>query len=58
MTTNFAKYDPDTGHILFCGAVPKDSAFVATSARLSFDSRYFGPVPLSSLTVAVAVWTY
>jgi conjugative transfer signal peptidase TraF len=43
---------------LFCGAVPKDSAFVATSAWLSFDSRYFGPVPLSSLTVTVPVWTY
>jgi conjugative transfer signal peptidase TraF len=43
---------------LFCGAVPKDSAFVATPARLSFDSRYFGPIPLSSLTVAVPVWTY
>jgi conjugative transfer signal peptidase TraF len=43
---------------LFCGAVPPDSAFVATSAALSFDSRYFGPVVLSSLTVAVPVWTY
>ena len=42
----------------FCGVLPTDSAFVATSTRLSFDSRYFGPIPLSSLTVAVPVWTY
>jgi conjugative transfer signal peptidase TraF len=43
---------------LFCGAVPPGNAFVATTAPLSFDSRYFGPVPLDSLTVAVPVWTY
>lgn len=43
---------------LFCGAVPSGSAFVATSAPLSFDSRYFGPVPVASMTVAVPVWTY
>jgi len=42
----------------FCGAVPAGSAFVATPAPLSFDSRYFGPVPVSSLTVAVPVWTF
>jgi conjugative transfer signal peptidase TraF len=42
----------------FCGEVPSGVAFVATSAPLSFDSRYFGPVPLSSLTVAVPVWTF
>jgi conjugative transfer signal peptidase TraF len=42
----------------FCGVVPPGVAFVATSAPLSFDSRYFGPVPLSSLTVAVPVWTF
>jgi conjugative transfer signal peptidase TraF len=42
----------------FCGVVPAGLAFVATPAPLSFDSRYFGPVPLSSLTVAVPVWTY
>jgi hypothetical protein len=43
---------------LFCGAVPAGRAFVATPAPLSFDSRYFGPVPVVSLTVAVPVWTY
>jgi len=42
----------------FCAAVPEGQPFVATRARLSFDSRYFGPVPLASLTVAVPVWTY
>jgi len=42
----------------FCGAVPDGQAFVATRARLSFDSRYFGPVPVASLTVAVPLWTY
>lgn len=42
----------------FCGALPHGMAFVATSSPLSFDSRYFGPVPLSSLTVAVPAWTF
>lgn len=43
---------------LACGVVPPGEAFVATSARRSFDSRYFGPVPLSSLVRAVPLWTY
>jgi conjugative transfer signal peptidase TraF len=43
---------------LFCGVVPDGRAFVATTSRLSFDSRYFGPVPLSDLTVAVPAWTF
>jgi len=42
----------------FCGPLLPNSAFVATPAPLSFDSRYFGPVPLSTLTVAVPMWTY
>jgi conjugative transfer signal peptidase TraF len=42
----------------FCGLVAPGLAFVATGAPLSFDSRYFGPIPVSSLTVAVPVWTY
>jgi conjugative transfer signal peptidase TraF len=42
----------------FCAAVPAGQAFVATTAHLSYDSRYFGPVPLSSLTPVVPVWTY
>lgn len=45
-------------HFRFCGAVPEGQAFVATRARLSFDSRYFGPVPVASLMVAVPLWTY
>jgi len=43
---------------VYCGLVPDGLAFVGTSAPLSFDSRYFGPVPLSSLTVVEAVWTF
>jgi conjugative transfer signal peptidase TraF len=42
----------------FCGVVPTGRAFVATPAPMSFDSRYFGPVALSTLTVAVPVWTF
>jgi conjugative transfer signal peptidase TraF len=42
----------------YSGLVPPGLAFVASHAPLSFDSRYFGPVPLSTLTVAVPVWTY
>lgn len=41
----------------FCGAVPAGSAFVATSASRSFDSRYFGPVSLETLTVVTPLWT-
>jgi conjugative transfer signal peptidase TraF len=42
----------------FCGQVPPGRAFVATSAPLSFDSRYFGPVPLETLTVVTPLWTF
>jgi conjugative transfer signal peptidase TraF len=42
----------------FCGEVPTGQAFLATSAPLSFDSRYFGPVPLAALTVVRPLWTY
>jgi len=42
----------------FCGEVPVGQAFLATSAPLSFDSRYFGPVPLATLTVVTPLWTY
>lgn len=42
----------------FCGIVPAGNALVATRSRLSFDSRYFGPVPVASLTVVVPLWTY
>lgn len=42
----------------FCAAVPPGHAFVATASPLSFDSRYFGPAPLSDLTVVVPAWTY
>lgn len=43
---------------VFCDVVPSGSAFVATTARLSFDSRYFGPVSLASLTTVEPVWTF
>jgi conjugative transfer signal peptidase TraF len=42
----------------FCGEVPVGQAFLATSAPLSFDSRYFGPVPVATLTVVTPLWTY
>jgi conjugative transfer signal peptidase TraF len=42
----------------FCGAVPAGQAFVATRAPLSYDSRYFGPIPIASLTRVVPLWTY
>ena len=42
----------------FCGTVPGGMAFVATSVPSSLDSRYFGPVPLSALTVARPLWTF
>lgn len=41
----------------FCGRVPRGMAFVATPAPSSLDSRYFGPVPVSALTVARPLWT-
>jgi conjugative transfer signal peptidase TraF len=40
----------------FCDVVPAGQAFVATAAPLSFDSRYFGPVPLTTLTVVTPLW--
>ena len=41
----------------FCGPVTPGTAFVATPVPSSLDSRYFGPVPLSTLTVATPLWT-
>jgi conjugative transfer signal peptidase TraF len=41
----------------FCGRVPSGAAFVATPVSSSLDSRYFGPVPVSALTVARPIWT-
>jgi conjugative transfer signal peptidase TraF len=43
---------------LFCDSIPTGQAFVATAAPLSFDSRYFGVVPVASLTVAMPLWTF
>jgi type IV secretory pathway protease TraF len=42
----------------FCGELPAGTAFVATPAPFSFDSRYFGTVPLSTLTVVRPLWTF
>lgn len=42
----------------FCGPVPRGMAFVATSTPTSLDSRYFGPVPLDTLTVARPLWIF
>lgn len=41
----------------FCGTVPSGAAFVAGSGPSSLDSRYFGPVWLSAVTVVVPLWT-
>ncbi len=41
----------------FCGPVTAGTAFVATPVPSSLDSRYFGPVPLPTLTVATPLWT-
>lgn len=41
----------------FCGLVPVGMAFVATPVASSLDSRYFGPVQVSALTVASPLWT-
>jgi len=41
----------------FCGRVAAGTAFVATPVASSLDSRYFGPVPISTLTVACPLWT-
>jgi conjugative transfer signal peptidase TraF len=42
----------------FCGSVSPGCAFVATPASHSFDSRYFGPLPLHSLIPVRPVWTF
>jgi conjugative transfer signal peptidase TraF len=42
----------------FCGVVPDGMAFVATPVPSSLDSRYFGPVPIRTLTVARPLWTF
>jgi conjugative transfer signal peptidase TraF len=44
--------------VSFCGPIPPDEVFVATPTPLSFDSRYFGPIPLAALTVVQPVWTF
>jgi conjugative transfer signal peptidase TraF len=41
----------------FCDTVPPGAAFVAGHGPSSLDSRYFGPVRLSTLTVVVPLWT-
>jgi conjugative transfer signal peptidase TraF len=42
----------------FCGVVGSGEVYVATEAPRSFDSRYFGPVRVSDLTVVKPLWTY
>jgi type IV secretory pathway protease TraF len=42
----------------FCGGLPPGAAFVATPAPFSFDTRYFGAVPLSTLIVVRPLWTF
>ena len=42
----------------FCGVVPADKYFVASEAPRSFDSRYFGPLPVEALSQLSPLWTY
>jgi conjugative transfer signal peptidase TraF len=42
----------------FCSTVPPGAAFVAAHGESSLDSRYFGPVSLNDLTLAVPLWTF
>ena len=42
----------------FCAVVPAGSAWLAADGNSSLDSRYFGPVPLNTLTPATGVWTF
>jgi conjugative transfer signal peptidase TraF len=43
----------------FCGRVPPDTYFVATSKPRSFDSRYFGALPRSALRDRLTpLWTF
>jgi type IV secretory pathway protease TraF len=42
----------------FCGEVRAGTAFVASPAPTSLDSRYFGAVPISTLTVVRSLWTF
>jgi conjugative transfer signal peptidase TraF len=42
----------------FCGVVPPGVAFVAGAGASSLDSRYFGPLPLATLTTTVPIWTF
>lgn len=44
-------------HRPVCDTVPPGTAFLAGHGPSSLDSRYFGPVPLSTLTVVVPLWT-
>lgn len=37
-------------HLIWAGPIPRGMVFVGSSAPNGFDSRYFGPVPLSALT--------
>lgn len=37
-------------HLLWAGPIPPGMVFVGSGAPNGFDSRYFGPVPLSALT--------
>jgi len=42
-----------------CGPLPDGFAFVASPLPTSFDSRTFGPVPLTSIRATVTpLWTY
>ena len=46
-------------HDTRCGPLPGGVVFVASHLRASFDSRTFGPVPLSELRGTVTpLWTY
>jgi type IV secretory pathway protease TraF len=46
-------------HDTRCGPLPEGVVFVASHMRESFDSRTFGPVPISEVRGTVTpLWTY
>lgn len=50
MSKPFARDGRHLPHLVWTGPIPPGFVFVGSHAPNGFDSRYFGPVPLSALT--------